>query len=182
MISVKLNQTEYKRILQALKEVRYKSKRWFEVRGGELNRRCAIGYAQLLVRNIMTQKHMGGYAPYHPRYRQFKQDYFAGGWWRLKGDLVKNIVNFREGVGWMGGVPAGVFDTGGKSWFGMGRKGKRKQIAMYARVGEFGGKLPRGGGDHPARPIFQPTTEEYADGEWLKQGGLAMKDIEGSWR
>jgi len=182
MIKIKLNETEYKRILRALKKLQNRAKWWFEVDGGEMNRRCAIGYAQLLIKNIMTEKYAAGYAPYHPRYRQFKQDYFSQGWWRLKGDLVKNVVNFKEGIGWMGGVPAGVFDTGGKSWFGMGKRGKPKSIAMYARVGEFGGKLPRGGGDHPARPVFRPTMEEFERTSWPKQIEYATDDIKRAWR
>ncbi|GAF75517.1 unnamed protein product [marine sediment metagenome] len=171
MIRIKLNQPEYKRVMKALKSVRHRINWWIKADGGELNRRCAIGYAQVLVRNIMST----GYPipPYSERYAKWKKKYGKKGYpatWQLFGDLVKNIANFKSGIGWMGGIQAGIFDSGGKSWLGKGDKGRPKRIAMYAAVNER------------KRPIFRPTMEEYADTDWLKQAGLAMKNIERSWK
>lgn len=171
MIAMKFDKTDFARVMKALRKVRQKVNFQFVLRGGEMNRKCSIGYAQLLVRNIMGLKRPS--PPYVPRYRVWKKGYGRMGYpapWRLFGDLVKNIANFRLGTGWMGGIQAGIFDTGGKSWFGKGDKGKPKQIAMYARVGER------------KRPVFEPTMEEFADTDWLKQAGLAMRDIRRGWR
>lgn len=171
MIMMKLDQKEYQRIMKALKSVRYRINWWIKVDGGELNRRCSIGYMQLLVRNIMGLTRPN--PPYVPRYRTWKFEYGKMGYpapWRLFGDLVRNISNFREGIGWVGGIPAGVMDSGGKSWAGKGDKGKPKRIAMYAAVNER------------RRPIFRPTMEEYADAEWPKQGTLALRNIGRGWR
>ena len=183
MIAIKLDQKDYQRVMKALRKVRQKANFQFVTRGGEMNRKCAIGYAQMLVRNIMSLKRPSPL--YVPRYHAWKKKYGRMGYpapWRLFGDLVANISNFRDGPGWMGGIQAGIFDTGNKSWLGKGDTGESKEIAMYARVGEFGGKLPRGGGDHPARPVFRPTMEEYAQAEWPKQGGIALKEVGRSWR
>lgn len=170
MIQIKLNQKEYKRILKGLRKIRQKVNFHFVLRGGEMNRKCAIGYTQLLVKNIMTEKYASGYASYHPRYRVWKRQYAPGkGFWRLKDDLVRNLGPFRQGNGWMGGVPAGALDTGGKSWFGKGDIGKRKPMAMYATINER------------KRPIFEPTMDEFALSAWPEQAGLAMKDIERAW-
>ena len=171
MIAMKLNRADYSRVMKALKSIRYKLKWLTTVDGGELNRRCSIGYAQLLVRNIMTFQRPS--PPYTPRYRTWKFEYGKMGYpapWRLYGDLVRNIINFRSGAGWMGGIPANVYDQGGKSWGGRGDKGKPKRIAMYAAVNEL------------RRPVFGPTMEEYAQDAWPKQGGVALKEVEGSWR
>ena len=171
MIAMKLDKTDFARVMKALKAVRYSLEWQATLNGGELNRRCSIGYVQLLNRNIMST----GYPipPYDDRYAKWKKKYGRKGYpavWQLGGDLVKNIANFRSGTGWMGGIQAGIFDSGKKSWLGKGDKGKPKQIATYAAVNER------------IRPIFRPTMEEYAQDAWPKQGGVALKEVEGSWR
>ncbi|MBW2154588.1 MAG: hypothetical protein JRH18_23380, partial [Deltaproteobacteria bacterium] len=100
-------------------------------------------------------------------------------------DLLRNIVKRRAKDGWAVGIND-VMDQGGKSWFGRtathpGRLGKSKSIGMYATVMEFGGDFGQGG-KHPSRPLFTPTREEYAKGEWPKMGDKALRNIKGAWR
>lgn len=169
MITMRLDKTEYARVMRALNEVRRRIKFFITDNGGDLNRRSSIGYKQLLVKNIMnTTRPVPAYSV---RYRSWKLKHGKFPYpapWRLFGDLVKSISNFKSGTGWMGGVPAGVFDSGGKSMFG--GKGKPKLIAMYAAVNER------------KRPIFRPTMDEYAGSEWPRLAGSAMRDIEGGWK
>ena len=71
----------------------------------------------------------------------------------------------------------GVMDSGKKSWFGKADKGPRKEIAWYGRMGEYG----RTG--QPARPLFEPTLDEYlieADGIG-KRAKESMRKIGNNW-
>lgn len=156
----------------------------------------SIDYKQLIIRNIMGQRHMAGYAPYHTRYAAWKAQYGrAHGYWKLFGDLVRNIVStrttypFRTGqltYAFFAGIPAGVKDQGGKSWLIRNTRrrsalaNKPKPIAWYARIMEKGST--RGGQRHPARPIFEPSMEEYAQGGWLQRGDEALREIGKKWR
>jgi hypothetical protein len=182
------------RIMRAIDDVHDKIKWYITKGGGELNRRCAVRYTQLLVRNIMTDKYAGRYAAYHPKYAYWKRTWFAGGGhWRLKGDLVRAIHHFKYKHGWVGGLRGDEMDSGGKSWplgfgwttmaqraHGWKGKGKKKKIAMYATVGEFGGDYGEGG-KHPSRPVFGPTMNEFKVGEWVKQINIMFRDIEKEW-
>jgi len=74
--------------------------------------------------------------------------------------------------GWIGGVPIGAMDQGGKSWFGKGADephGKSKSIAMYGSIEES------------RRPIFKPTAEEYAGVGWLKRGQEGVNELKKAW-
>jgi len=151
-------------------------------------KRNAIGYSNLVVKNIMSQKGMGGYARYSPRYEKWKEQWGrAGGFWQLFGDLVRSITHFRVsetrmGVrAWMGGIPPNMVDSGGKSWFGRGGKGPPKKIAMYAYVMEKGGTWPKAG-THAPRPIFGPTANEYQNVFWWKEFEKSRIRIRDKWR
>lgn len=155
----------------------------------DLPRKNSIDYVMLLIRNIQTQKFSGTYAPYNPRYAEWKSQYGKRqGFHQLAGDLVNalrsfRIVSTRSGVtaAYMGGITQGITDSGGKSWFGEGNKGKNKSISMYARVSEFGGNFGRGG-VHPARPVFTPTALEYDDGGRNIRSKETVSKIKNRWR
>jgi len=144
-----------------------------------LPQRNATDLKQLLIRNILTQKYALGYAPYSPRYAAWKTQTMLMGshFWRLYGDLLKNITAQCKGKAWFAGIPAGILDSGGKSWFStrQSRVGKRKYIGMYARVMEFGYA------NHPARSVFIPTQEEYIKAGWINRGGESLKKVGNRW-
>ena len=150
----------------------------------EMQRRCAVDYYQLVIKNIMGKtRPIPGYVP---RYRAWKYEYGWEGYpspWRLRGDLVKSLTAFRNtGGGWYGGVPRGA-SAGGKSWFGKGSKGasgKMKSIGKYGWVMEYGGSWPRAGA-HPPRPVFGPSAKEYAAQGWRKRGAEALSRIRKAW-
>jgi len=148
--------------------------------GETMQFKCAVDFTHLLRRNVMTQKH-GPYEPYSARYAAWKAKLFGfrgPGFHYLAGDFYRNIAAFKEGGGWVAGISYKAMDTGGKSFYG---GGKRKPIAMYMKVMEYGGWY-RGAGIHPARPIFDPTTTEYAaSGEWEKRGQEALNYLKQVW-
>lgn len=183
---------DLKRWLRALQRVDTEGRR----QSRETPRKGSIDYKQLLTGNIMGQRHMGGYAPYHPRYAAWKAQYGrAHGYWQLFGDLVRSIVSTRTTYpfrtsqltyAFFSGIPAGVKDSGGKSWASRNTRrrsaiaNRPKTIAWYARIMEKGSM--RGGQQHPARSIFEPTMEEYARGGWLQRGNEALNGIGKKWR
>lgn len=146
----------------------------------ELPYRCAVDFKNLVINNILTQKYSAQYAPYSGRYAHWKTVTMLRGshFWSLYGDLLKNITAFRFDNGWMGGVPAGAMDSGGKSWFGtrQNRVGSRKSIAMYGRTMEYGLN------NHPARPVFQPSTAEFISGGYSVRALESLRKIVVGWR
>jgi len=172
MITVTFDQKDLSRWLSALMKVEA-SARTFGL--DEMQRRCAIDYYQLVVKNIF-KRHFPRPA-YSKRYRSWKYEYGWMGYpspWRLRGDLVNSLRAFKNPRGgWIGGVPFGATDSGGKSWFGKGRKGPvagSKKIAMYGSVEEA------------RRPIFKPSAEEYAGAGWKKRGLEAVAEMRKAWR
>lgn len=173
MIGIKLNQSEFKRIIRAIRKLKRRIDFWIEADGGELNRRSAISYSQLVIRNI--GKTYAAIPPYITKYAKWKRLYGWSGYpspWKLRGDLIKNIVAFRGKKNWFGGINAFVMDAGGKSWHGKGAKGpkgKPKSIAMYGRTAEA------------KRPVFEPSMEEFAADGHQKLGDEVMVDIGRAW-
>jgi len=149
-------------------------------------RKNAVDFANLLRRNITTQKFANSYAPYNDQYRKWKATYGRGrgtsDYWQLFGDLLAAITVTQVGVGrgkskgWLGGVPAGVTDQGGKSWFGKGDKGEPKVIAQYGQWGEYGRR-----GQSP-RPVVTPTTDEYKKDGFIDQGEKSLNNVSRQWR
>lgn len=141
---------------------------------------AAEDYKHLLIGNILSQKYSSQYAPYNPRYAQWKTQRMLRGssFWNLYGDLIRNIMVFNHGNGVMAGIPAGVYDRGGKSWFSTRQShvGRAKPIAMYGQVMEFGL------GNHPARPVFLPTAMEYSNLGWWRRGRASQVRIINEWR
>lgn len=185
-VGIRLDVGDLTKWLRALDRIEAEARR----QSREAPRKESIDYKHLLVGNIMGQRHMSGYAAYNTRYAAWKAQYGrAHGYWQLFGDLVRNIVSTRTTYpfgtsqltyAFFSGIPAGVKDSGGKSWFGRGHKGASKDIAWYARIMEKGSAS--GGQVHPARPIFEPTMEEYAQSGWITRGAEALNEIGKRWR
>jgi hypothetical protein len=176
---VQLNVRDVENWVRALDRVLGRSHFWADRDGGELNRKCAQSYSNRVLLAILNQRFT--YRGYTDRYATWKTK--VGGiqsFWQLEGDLAEALTHFKEGVGWKGGIPAHVMDSGGKSWnyptMGSGNKGKRKSIAMYGIVMEFGLA------DHPKREVFWPVYKEFADFEWQRNQWVALQDIGNYWR
>jgi hypothetical protein len=183
-IGVKLNPQDVRKWLKALNSVEYRARWWLKAGGGELNRRLSVAYSNKVVANILSNK--WSFVPYKERYAKWKKDAGLGSepFWKLKGDLVQSITNFRESKGWTGGIPANVVDSGGKSWFHKLNEGKikRKRIAMIGTVLEFGGDYTSsGGGFHHKRPVLANTLDEFELQNYSGIPGLMMNDIERAW-
>ena len=134
--------------------------------------RCAVDFSNLLLQQISSQAYQ--LASNRKRYREWKLGRVSHlDHWILDGDLVSSITAFRHGTGWMGGIPSGVYDKGGKSWYG---GGPPKEISRYARWLEYG----RTG--QPERPVVQPTTVLYRNHGYLKQLRLTKRNVESKWK
>jgi len=176
-IGILFDISDTKKFMAALKRVERRAVFWVE---DEMQRLCAIELSHQIIANIYGAKYGASPVPnppYHPRYARWKRQYFPEKMpWRLKNDLVANIRAFPvptiRGIGkdWMAGVPEGVFDSGGKSWLGMGDIGPAKSIAMYGKKAE------------EKRPLFEPTQDEYAKGPWLEKGEQTLRTIAEGWR
>jgi len=177
MFRIRFIPEDYRRVLNALDRVLRTSNSQADI----LPYLASVDCLNLLRRNIMTQKY-APYAPYNPRYRLWKEQYGAPtGFWVLFGDLVKALSSWKEkDKQWIAGIPAGVKDSGGKSWFGKGDKGDIKSIAMIAHVMEFGGSFGKGG-HHPPRPLFVPTMKEYEKEGLPKRIRESTAKVKGSW-
>jgi len=182
---IKFYDLDYRRYRSALKRI-------LLVSGTRMNRtqqKMAIDYKHLVTENIMTQRFAGGYAPYSERYAKWKRIFAANTLYHvLKGDAVKALTVLKVRVHkwqsiWFSGIPAGVTDTGGKSWlYPLGSpKGKPKSIAMYMHVSEYGGNYGRGG-THPKRPVFGPSMIQYSRQGHQQRGKEYLKDVEGAWK
>jgi len=143
--------------------------------------RNALAFKNLLLLNINSQKHMAGYASYNKKYGEWKRDTVGHtDFWKLYGNLIRSLTVFPVGIGfgrtnkWMSGIPPGVMDKGGTSMYG--GKGRPVLISVYGKWMEFGRK------GQPARPIFGPTTEEYASSRWIRIGKNSISLIRMSWR
>ena len=120
---------------------------------------------------------MGGYSRLDKDYAKWKRKYGRHGmkYWLLFGDLVKNVMPQKLGASssmviYLGGINKDAYDQGGKSWFGKGDTGPAKRIAMYGALAE------------EKRPIFEPTTKEYAESGWKKRGNRALRIVRNRWR
>jgi hypothetical protein len=176
LITVRTNKRQLQRILRSLDKL--------EVAVANLQSklpfRCAVDVSHRLRENIIKQTYI--YPDYEEHYESWKMARVGDtGFWNLYGDLLRSITVFRQGSHWVAGVPPGVKDSGGKNWSG---KGGKKEIGMYGWVMEFGGNYTAsGGGDHPARPLFNPTLREYmkdTDG-FDRRVREAMNTIRSAW-
>ena len=166
--------SDFQRYMSALSRLEQTAERL----ENDLPRLNAIDYSQLLANNILSGKHMSGFAQYSERYQEWKDQWATyTGFWQAMGHLVNSITHWEDGHGkWRAGIPEGVTDVGGTSWFGMGDRGPPKPIAMYAKTMEYGENR------QPERPIFHPTLEEYKAGGYVRRGERALKTLGTRWR
>jgi len=165
------------RVMNAVRKVVVQSK----AESRNLPRRAAQEAVALLRENIYRQTYAGRYKPWTSRYRDWKAKRGAPMmYWNLSGDLIRNLRSIRFGSrDFVAGIQANILDSGNKSY---GKKGKRKAIAMYAHVMEYGGNFGKKGGRHPKRPLFKPTMQEYWRDFLPRQGMLSLKAIGDKWR
>ncbi len=154
-------------------------------------RMLAIKYLDKVRRDILANayasKWSGRARRYSPRYDWWKHVTAgsSGNFWNLYGDLIARLQVFRvDGNNYMAGVPDGLFDSGGKSWFDEGSRkiGKPKPIAMYGNVLEFGLKGGGKAGNHPARPTFEPALVNFAYNESPQIGDEMLLKVSGVWK
>jgi len=171
---ITVNRNQLNKIINALHSV----ERAVRVEREELPYRCAVDYIGVVYKNITQGTYAGGYAPYSPRYAKWKVETMQLGstFWILGRDLLKAITVIKKRWGYVGGIPMDAMDSGGKSWYGKGKVGKKKKIGMYGKTIEFGL------GKQPARPVFEPSGHEYADKGWKEEGDASLKKIEDVWR
>lgn len=171
MFKIELDKTDKNNYLKALQRTSDKvvSER------DKLPFRCATEFQFVILKNITSQvfKHVGLKSE---KYRKWKLDRVGHtDSWVLDGDLINAIRVFKDGNGWMAGIPANVSDSGGKAMKG---KGHVRQIALYARWLEEGN--PRN--KQPERPVFRPSTKVYLATGFIKQINITAKEIGKQWR
>lgn len=147
---------------------------------------CAVDFRNLLMLNIIKGKYSSGYASYNYRYYVWKamQPGVNMQFWRLYNTLLKNISMWRFRFGWMVGIPKGI-PSPNTSWFNVlgnkradgrfPRRGGNPNVGTYANWMEFGRR------GQPARPLFQPTKDEYVKDGLIKQGMKSLRKIGYSW-
>lgn len=163
MIQIQFDQADLSRWMRALRRLKIRASH----RINKMQRDCAIEYYQLVHANIVTEKYAGGYTPYSKTYAKWKQKkgYLYPGWWKLSLNLIHALTVFKQGDGWVGGIPPGA----------TGERGR--PISIYGAAGEF--KSVRL--EQPARPIFEPTMQEYAKEAWKKKGQENLSKIREAW-
>ena len=171
MIKIEVNQADITRMVNALNRI----EQTIKTQGLEtMPMKCSIDYYQLIMEKIMKRNRPS--PAYNKRYRNWKYEYGWQGYpspWRLRGDLVKSLGSYKYKDGYLGGVQPGTMDSGGKSWFGKGKKGPKgpsKSIEMYGRVEEA------------RRPLFAPAMEEYKKDGWQKRADEMLKRMEADWK
>jgi hypothetical protein len=172
MIPKKADFDAYRLALRRIESEAKAQKNW-------LPKACATEYRDELTKAIITQKYISKWkSTYHPWYADWKKMMTGstGKFWILFGDLLRSITTIYRPAGgkagWFTGVPSGAKDSGGKSWFGTKKnpRGKRKSIVMYASVGE------------ETRPVFGPSADDYAAGNWIRRASNSLNAIARLWR
>lgn len=166
---------DYTRLTRALSKVTSRVKQSAKVR---VPRNLALYFVPFVIQNIVAQKFMFTWnvdaRSYHPIYSEWKKKYFSSrSFWRLSGALIGSITYFSVKNGYMAGIPAGVMDAGGTSWYGAGDRGPPKPIAMYGRLLEFGG-YSSDGRYYPPRPVFGPSLIHYRLGRGKEVAGKIL--------
>ena len=97
----------------------------------------------------------------------------------LKRDLLQNLVVMRMSRGlYYSGVDPTASDEGKKNWY---LNGAPKKIITYATWLEVGRGRTSTGGPQPARPIFIPTANWFADNVWLKNNEVVLNLMKRIW-
>ena len=167
MIRIEFDKAQLNRWLSALAKVETSAKLWVEDR---IQNKMAIDYYQLVVKNIVSQKFR--WTVYSTDYRDWKakSNYPGKGFWQLTKDLMGSLTTWKDGEGYRAGIPSGAM--GGASW---SPKSPKRSISMYGWYGEYGRKK------QPARPLFEPTMDEYAADGHPKRGEEALVGIGRHW-
>jgi hypothetical protein len=137
--------------------------------------RSALDYIYRVSNNISIQKFAGQWSPLNQRYKEWK--IFAYGesrWWIMSGALQKSLSAFKLSGGWFGGIPAHAMAPS-TSWFGT-KPGAPVSIAEYGYWAEYGRR------GQAARPLFNPTLEEFVNEGWPKQATQSASKLIGAWR
>lgn len=149
-LQVKLDKRSLNKILRASDKVVVVAKTQKE----EFPRYAAETYTNRVLKAINSVRWK---YRYNQRYMDWKiKNYGVHVPWKLEGDLVKALKSYKlttvgGKVKYLGGVKAGITDSGGKSWFGKrgANTGKVKEIAMYGRAVE------------KTKPMFVPVFNEF---------------------
>jgi hypothetical protein len=189
MIFAYLNQSDFTRVMNAVKEIKRISSYYASY---ILPLRLAKAFNLHIIESIGNQKYSVNYQPYgrtsgSERYYGWKIEHSTSPdkFWYLMGDLVRNLTTFKVYNGYFAGIPYEVMDRGGKSWSGTGKapRGKPKSIAAYGWIMEEGGDYSAdSGGDHPARPLFAPALEYFAWNLAPLELNKVVSIIESSWK
>ena len=153
-ISCEFNKGELQKIYKNISKV----KRVIKGLSRTLPKDASREYSQLVKNAIINGHGIKPYAKYSPHYKAWKEKNKLGSkFWKLRGDLEKACGSYRiketkNSTTYLGGVPAGIKDSGGKNW---GLKGPATEIAKYGRWLEFGRRGQK------ARPIFGPMARKY---------------------
>jgi hypothetical protein len=158
-LEVKLDPQERRAILNAVNAIEGQVIRQVSTPGLMLDE-LAKDFVVKVKTAIIIGKYSGTYKSYNKRYETWKRTSYRSpySFWRLGGDLLKNIQVVRYNDTVFAGVPPFARDKGGKGWKG----GFPKPIAMYGSIMEEGRLRPiNKEGKHPARPVFEPTFKDY---------------------
>ena len=142
--------------LQKIYKNIYKIKRVVKGLINTLPKDASRQYSELVKNAIINGK--GSHAKYRPSYKAWKDSKgFGSKFWKLKGDLERATGSYKlketkDTCEYLGGVKAGIKDSGGKNW---NQKGPSKDIAWYGRMMEFGRRGQK------ARPLFGPMARKY---------------------
>jgi len=166
---------DLKKVLSAIAKVRSA----VYVRAKNIGYQLGVDYLKLVYLNIVNQRYSAGYEPYSEKYGKWKSKRGPESrFWILSGDLLQALSMWKKGkFGWVSGIPAGILDSGGKNYSGLG---KPTYIGAYGRIMEYGGSFE--GQVHPARPVFGPTLEEYKKSGALKRLKESRTIIKRNWR
>jgi len=162
---ISFNPQDVRRFVAAINRLR----RIVTIQANDFPMKCAVDYAYRLSYNITTQKFT--YAPYSSRYKTWKDKYFPGslGFWHLQGYLLKNIKPAKVQGGWFAGIDESAMAPAI-------RGGGSHRVADYGYHMEYGSKK------QPARPLFNPTLDEFEDKGWPKLASEVQSRMKGAWR
>ena len=150
-ITAEFNKADLQKIYKNIEKV----KRVITGLSRTLPRDASRQYSELVKNAIINGR---SYAKYSPSYKAWKDSKgFGGKFWKLKGDLERATGSYKiretaTTCEYLGGVKAGIKDSGGKNW---NQKGPSKDIAWYGRMMEFGRRGQK------ARPLFGPMARKY---------------------
>jgi hypothetical protein len=171
MIRMTWEPSSYRRYLTAINRLIRKA----TIEKNDLPMRSAVDYIYRVSSNISTQRFAGQWSPLNQRYKEWKLFAFGESrWWIMSGALQKSLSAFRLQGGWFGGVPENA-TAPGTSWFGTD-PGSPVSIAEYGYWAEYGRR------GQAARPLFNPTLDEFVEEGWPRQADMTIAKLAAAWR